>query len=66
LLADTGSGGIISDCNKTWITSFYSFAGSGDIIKAENMGLIHGLTIAWNTGLRQLQCETDNQPIVEV
>lgn len=54
-----GSGGLLRNHDGNWIAGFSSFDGSGNALKAELLGLYHGLSLIQDMGLLSVSIETD-------
>ncbi|WCJ44200.1 RNA-directed DNA polymerase (reverse transcriptase)-related family protein [Euphorbia peplus] len=62
----SSAGGLIRDCNGNWIRGFSKKIGSCSVLKAELWGILEGLKMSWDMGLRKVQVEVDNQLCVDL
>lgn len=51
-----GFGGLIRDSLGTFVGGFYGSVGISNIMHAELMALLQGLTFCWNKGVRKVRC----------
>ncbi|CAN1192031.1 Putative ribonuclease H protein At1g65750, partial [Linum perenne] len=58
------AGGIIRDCGGNYVSSYAINLGSCSIMRAELRGIIEGMKIAWDKGIRRLCIQTDSQAAV--
>lgn len=52
--------GLIRRANGSWVLGFLGFISVSDILHAELLAMLQGLTLAWNAGIRELLCYTDS------
>lgn len=55
-----GFGGLFRNADGGWIYGFNGHIGYSDVLKAELLGLLNGLKLAWDRGHRNLRCYTDS------
>ncbi|CAN1766118.1 Putative ribonuclease H protein At1g65750 [Linum perenne] len=60
------AGGIIRDCRGNFITAFTSNLGCCSIMRAELQGIIEGMNLAWERGIRKLCIQTDSRAAVDI
>ncbi|CAN1121361.1 Putative ribonuclease H protein At1g65750, partial [Linum perenne] len=60
------TGGLIRDHEGRLIASFASNLGSCSIMRAELRGIIDGMLLAWEKGVRKLVIQTDSRAAVEI
>ncbi|CAN1122078.1 Putative ribonuclease H protein At1g65750 [Linum perenne] len=60
------AGGIIRDCRGNFVSSFAINLGSCSIMRAELRGIIEGMNLAWEKGIRKLCIQTDSRAAVDV
>ncbi|CAN1776257.1 Putative ribonuclease H protein At1g65750 [Linum perenne] len=58
------AGGLIRDCGGNYVSSYAINLGSCSIMRAELRGIIEGMKIAWDKGIRRLCIQTDSQAAV--
>lgn len=68
---DTGmrlvsAGGLLQDDRGEWVLGFCRNVGMYDFLQAELWGIADGLEIAWTTGFKQLEVESDCLQLVQV
>lgn len=56
----SSAGGLIRDHNGNWLAGFCMNIGSCSVMVAEFWGLLQGLSIAWEKGIRWLNVEVDS------
>lgn len=56
----TGCSGVILDSSGHWIVGFVRGLGMGSVLNAELWGILLGLQIAWNHGIRKIWIESDS------
>lgn len=56
----TGFGGLIRDDNGVFLHSFYSGTIKDDIVYAEIMAILHGLSLCWNGGYKDVVYISDS------
>ena len=56
----TGCGGVFRDSSGVWVTGFKRGLGVGSVLSAELWGILIGIQIAWNRGIRKLWIESDS------
>lgn len=56
----TGCGGVLRDRAEHWVTGFVRGLGMGTVLNAELWGILIGLQVAWNHGLRKVWLESDS------
>lgn len=61
-----GAGGVIRDSLGNWVVGFGKCCGDCSIDKAELWGILHGLRLAWNRGIRFVELETDSESSVRM
>ncbi|CAN1120866.1 Putative ribonuclease H protein At1g65750 [Linum perenne] len=59
-------GGLIRDDQGRFIVGFATKLGSCSIARAEMRGIVDGMTIAWNHGIRKLQIQSDSVTAVRM
>ncbi|CAN1319812.1 Putative ribonuclease H protein At1g65750 [Linum perenne] len=60
------AGGIIRDDNGRFVTAFASNLGCCSVVRAEIKGIVDGMAIAWEKGIRKLRIQTDSQLAVKL
>ncbi|CAN1808121.1 Putative ribonuclease H protein At1g65750, partial [Linum perenne] len=60
------AGGLVRDSGGNLITSYVINLGSCSIMRAELRGIIEGMKIAWDKGVRRLCIQTDSQAAVSL
>ncbi|CAN1175637.1 Putative ribonuclease H protein At1g65750 [Linum perenne] len=60
------AGGIIRDCRGNFVSSFAINLGSCSIMRAELRGIIEGIILAWEKGIRKLCIQTDSRAAVNI
>lgn len=61
-----GGGGVLRDHSGTWIAGFMSRKDAGTPFLAETWALLNGLVFAWDRGVRQVDCTSDNKELVQL
>ncbi|KAH9667915.1 Endonuclease [Citrus sinensis] len=64
--SQTGAGGLLRDFNRNWIMGFIVNLGTCSVLSAELWGLLHGLRMAWENGIRRVQVGVDNKSVVHL
>ncbi|CAN1124799.1 Putative ribonuclease H protein At1g65750, partial [Linum perenne] len=60
------AGGVIRDCRGNFVSSFAINLGSCSIMRAELRGIIEGMNLAWEKGIRKLCIQTDSKAAVDI
>ena len=60
------AGGVLRNHQRTWLQGFSLRKGSGSVLEAELWGMFEGLSMAWNSGHRNIIVETDSLSIVQL
>ena len=60
------AGGLIRSHTGTWMGGFLANLGSCSVLAAECWGVIHGLRLAWELGIRSVILEVDNSCVVNI
>ncbi|CAN1766325.1 Putative ribonuclease H protein At1g65750, partial [Linum perenne] len=58
------AGGLIRDCEGKLVTAFAINLGSCSIMRAEIRGIVEGMRLAWERGIRKLSIQTDSRAAV--
>ena len=61
-----GFGGILRDHNGAWVSAFTGSCEITTSLKAELFAIMHGLQTAWDSGLRDIICESDSAVALEL
>ncbi|CAI9112162.1 OLC1v1012555C1 [Oldenlandia corymbosa var. corymbosa] len=61
----TRAGGLIRDHLGRWAGGFNMNIGFAMVTGAELWGLLQGLMLAWNMGLRWIQAEVDSESVIK-
>lgn len=56
-----GCGGIITDCNGSFISALAAFLGSCNVATTKLQGVFKGLNLAYSLGIRRLKVELDSK-----
>ncbi|CAN1850210.1 Putative ribonuclease H protein At1g65750 [Linum perenne] len=64
--SSSAAGGVVRDCNGRFVTAFAANLGVCSIMRAELRGIIEGMKLAWNTGIRKLRIQSDSKAAVEM
>ncbi|XLT60596.1 hypothetical protein S245_053503 [Arachis hypogaea] len=54
-----GCGGLLRDQDGNCVAGFLSYIGFAGSVEAELMAIRHGLWLAWQSGYRKVECESD-------
>ncbi|CAN1189870.1 Putative ribonuclease H protein At1g65750, partial [Linum perenne] len=60
------AGGLIRDCRGNFISSFTINLGTCSIMRAELRGIIEGMNLAWESGIRKLCIQTDSRAAMSI
>ncbi|KAE8679315.1 hypothetical protein F3Y22_tig00111402pilonHSYRG01195 [Hibiscus syriacus] len=63
---ETTCGGAVRDPNERWIIGYSKAIGRCSVLDAELWGVVVGLEVAWNLGLRDVMIETDNKDVIQL
>ncbi|CAL1402102.1 unnamed protein product [Linum trigynum] len=61
-----GAGGVLRDGVGHWIVGFVAMIGEAPAALAELWAFFHGLDIAWKSGHRQIEIESDSQLAIQL
>jgi ribonuclease HI len=56
----SGFGGVLCDSDGTWLCGFAGFIGISNNLHAELLAIMHGLTLSWDKGHRNVICYSDS------
>lgn len=59
-----GCGGVIRDSRGLWLSGYCMSIGCTTAFKAELWGILKGMELAWNFGIRRLMVESDSLSII--
>ncbi|CAN1796607.1 Putative ribonuclease H protein At1g65750, partial [Linum perenne] len=62
----TAAGGLIHDDQGRFIAAFASKFGTCSIVRAEMWGVIEGIVLAWDCGIRKLRVQSDSATAVKL
>ncbi|KAK2458793.1 hypothetical protein QL285_005909 [Trifolium repens] len=60
----SGFGGLIRNSNGAWVHGFSGNIGFSNILHAELLALYHGLLLASELDIRDLQCYSDSKTVI--
>lgn len=61
-----GFGGLVCDCSGAFLLGFYGSAGETDILHAEVLALLRGLSLCWDAGYRSIVCYSNSLVTVKL
>lgn len=61
-----GFGGLARNPDGGWLFGFSGHIGLFDVLKAELLGILNGLKIAWDRGFRDIICYTDSMNAMQL
>ncbi|KAF7813402.1 putative ribonuclease H-like domain-containing protein [Senna tora] len=59
-----GCGGLIRNEKGEWLTGYMAKVGTGTVIFSELWALFYGLKLAWKSGWRKVELESDAKVII--
>ncbi|KAE8696705.1 vignain-like [Hibiscus syriacus] len=62
----TACGGALRDSNGEWIMGFTKALGRCSVLEAKLWGVVVGLEMTWNIGLRKVMVETDSKEVFKL
>ncbi|CAJ2657171.1 unnamed protein product [Trifolium pratense] len=62
----SGFGGLIRNSDGAWVHGFSGNIGFSNILHAELMALYHGLLLAWELNIKDLQCYSDSATAIKL
>lgn len=62
----SGFGGLLRRSDGTWIVGFAGSLGFSEILQAELMAILKGLSLAWDLGIRRLVCCSDSKMAIDI
>ncbi|CAN1228034.1 Putative ribonuclease H protein At1g65750, partial [Linum perenne] len=65
-LSLAAAGGLIRDDQGRFVVGFVTKLGSCSVVRAEMRGIVEGMSIAWNRGIRKLRIQSDSATAIKI